>query len=64
MGILKQVQDDGDGKHPITYCPIVLKLCLCEALYLPALRATFFQKKAKAEALRASYKMRPKAATS
>ena len=38
------------GKQPITYCTIVLRLCLCEALYLPALRATFFQKKAKAEA--------------
>ena len=25
----------------------VLELCLCEALYLPALRATFLQRKAR-----------------
>ncbi len=35
---------------------VLLWLCLCEAFYLPALRATFFQKKAKAEAAPPHYK--------
>ncbi len=34
-------------EEPFSFCTLQLKLCLCEALYLPALRATSFQKEAK-----------------
>ncbi len=48
-----------------SFCTLQLKLCLCEALYLPALRATSFQKEANRCALRAILikQMRPEAAT-
>ena len=41
LGILNQVQDDSEKR-----ATSVLKLWLCEPLYLPALRATFLQRKA------------------
>ncbi len=40
------------GEESFSYRTPELKLCLCEALYLPPLRGTFFQKKASEESLR------------
>ena len=44
---LRKQRTELGAKAYLAFWAIQLKLCLCEALYLPALRATFLQRKAK-----------------